>query len=82
MIQDTLSVLCGSQSAAESVSKPPAPNWQKAHGKLMTLFTDFLQNPDEINDPIQRKSEKIKMQRYMVDVITDQYDSRSSTYIH
>ena len=39
----------------------------------MTFLTDFLQSPDETTDPTEKA--KIEMQRYMADVITDQYDS-------
>ena len=59
-----------SQSTAESTSTP-APKQQKTHGKLMTILNDFLQCSDNITDPTEKV--KVEMQRYMADVITDQY---------
>jgi len=70
---NTLSVPCGSQSAAENFNESSAPKRQKTHGKLMTLLTNFLQSPDEITDPTEKA--KIEMQMYMADVIIEQYDS-------
>jgi len=39
----------------------------------MTLLNDFLQSPDEITDPTEKA--KVEMQRYMTNIITNQYDS-------
>ena len=73
LVEVASSVPLESQSPVESANKSPAPKQQKAHGKLMTLLNDFLQSPDNITDPTEKA--KVEMQRYMADVITDQYDS-------
>jgi len=69
-VQVVSSLPCENQS---SVIEPPVPKRQKKHGKLMTLLNDFLQSPDEITDPTEKA--KVEMQRYMADIITNQYDS-------
>ena len=73
--RSSVTTLASSRTPSSSATTSGTPVSRRQEGKLMKLLADIVHAPDDsLTDPSEKA--KLELQRYLSDVITDQYDEK------